>query len=84
MSPAFSLVEVDSLEALIIIDNELDVMSPISPDAAAAGVTLSGQMLDLALKSPNHIHEHERGGAAKELRMESICCAAHGFSVLIV
>lgn len=71
------LIEVDSLEALVIIDNELDPLSPPAPDT----VQVSGLMGSLALHSPHE--NHDRGEAEKELQMEDICCAAHGLSILV-
>ncbi|KAL5333878.1 cytochrome P450 [Aspergillus crustosus] len=71
------LVEVDSLEAHIIIDNDLDPMSTIAPDT----VQVSGLMGSLAMESPHHLDD--RGDAHKELRMEDICCSAHGLSILL-
>ncbi|GAB1195827.1 hypothetical protein APSETT444_005092 [Aspergillus pseudonomiae] len=67
------LVEVDSLEALVIIDNELDPLSPPAPDT----VQVSGLMGSLALQSTHELHD--RGEAKKELQMEDICCSAHGY-----
>jgi 7,8-dihydropterin-6-yl-methyl-4-(beta-D-ribofuranosyl)aminobenzene 5'-phosphate synthase len=72
------LVEVDSLEALVIIDNELDPLSPPAPDT----VQVSGLMGSLAMHSSHQIHD--RGEATKELQMEDICCSAHGLSILVV
>ncbi|KAB8214169.1 beta-lactamase-like protein [Aspergillus novoparasiticus] len=71
------LVEVDSLEALVIIDNELDPLSPPAPDT----VQVSGLMGSLALHSTHELHD--RGEAKKELQMEDICCSAHGLSILV-
>ncbi|KAI9371186.1 cytochrome P450 [Aspergillus egyptiacus] len=75
--PQLNLVEVDSLEAQIIIDNDLDPMSTIAPDT----VQVSGLMRNLAMGSLHHLND--RGDAHKELQMEDICCSAHGLSVLI-
>ena len=72
------LIEIDSLEAIIIIDNELDLMSWIQPDT----VQVSRQWKDLALGQPELAQA--RGVATKELPMESLCCGAHGLSVLLV
>ena len=69
---------VDSLEALVIIDNELDPMSPTAPDT----VQVSGQLSTLSMHSPHKISD--RGDACKELRMSDICCSAHGLSILVV
>ncbi|KAF9892814.1 hypothetical protein FE257_000403 [Aspergillus nanangensis] len=72
-----NLVEIDSLEALIIIDNELDPISPAAPDT----VQVSGLLNTIAATS-QHVPK-DRGGAIKELQMEDICCSAHGLSILI-
>lgn len=72
------LVEIDSLEATVIIDNELDPLSPIAPDT----VHVSGQMATLAKCSPHKVED--RGPACREVRMEDICCSAHGLSILVV
>ncbi|KAE8148784.1 beta-lactamase-like protein [Aspergillus avenaceus] len=71
------LTELDTLTALIIIDNELDPLSPPSPDT----VQISGLMGTLATQSPHHIDD--RGKATREIRMEDICCSAHGLSILV-
>ncbi|KAL4923504.1 cytochrome P450 [Aspergillus undulatus] len=75
--PPLNLVEVDSLEAHVLIDNELDPMSTIAPDT----VQVSGMMYHLAMGSPHHLDD--RGDAHKELQMEDICCSAHGLSILL-
>ncbi|GKZ17171.1 hypothetical protein AbraIFM66951_001660 [Aspergillus brasiliensis] len=72
-----SLVDLDSLEATILIDNDLDPMSPVPADT----VEVTGLMRTLATSSPHDIHD--RGDAHKELQMEDICCAAHGLSILV-
>lgn len=73
-----SLVEIDSLDITVIVDNELDVMSPPPPNTVQA----TGLLGNIALESPYILHD--RGEASKELRMSSICCAAHGLSIMIV
>jgi 7,8-dihydropterin-6-yl-methyl-4-(beta-D-ribofuranosyl)aminobenzene 5'-phosphate synthase len=78
MPQSLPLVEVDSLEALVIVDNELDPMSPVAPDT----VQVTGLMQHLAISSPHKLHD--RGDASQELRMEDICCSAHGLSILVV
>ncbi|RAL12244.1 MBL fold metallo-hydrolase [Aspergillus homomorphus CBS 101889] len=72
-----NLVEVDSLEAVLLVDNDLDLMSTIAPDT----VEVSGLWRTLATQSPHAISD--RGDAHKELQMEDICCAAHGLSILV-
>ncbi|KAL4918584.1 cytochrome P450 [Aspergillus aurantiobrunneus] len=76
MSP-LNLVAIDSLEAHVLIDNELDPMSAIAPDT----VQVSGTMGHLAMGSPHHLDD--RGDAHKEIQMEDICCSAHGLSILL-
>lgn len=73
-----NLDEIDSLEALVIIDNELDPMSTTAPDT----VQVSGLMATLATQSLHKLDD--RGDACRELRMEDICCSAHGLSILVV
>jgi len=72
-----SLVEIDSLEAIIIIDNELDPLSHIAPDT----VNVSGHWKDLGFSREPILSS--RGNAA-ELPMEALCCGAHGLSILLV
>ncbi|PGH13681.1 hypothetical protein AJ79_03530 [Helicocarpus griseus UAMH5409] len=72
-----SLVEIDALEATVIIDNELDIMSPPAPDT----IHVSGHLGEIAAKSP--YHPHDRAEATRELRLEDVCCSAHGLSVLL-
>lgn len=74
----YGLVEIDSLEATVIIDNELDPLSTIAPDT----VHVAGQMATLATCSPHKVDD--RGPACREVRMEDICCSAHGLSILVV
>ena len=69
-----TLEEVDTLEAVVIIDNELDPMSFPAPDT----VQISGLMPSLAT------HEIDRGDAKREIKMNHICCSAHGLSILLV
>ncbi|KAL1968157.1 hypothetical protein VTN77DRAFT_2288 [Rasamsonia byssochlamydoides] len=80
MSPASSLVEIDSLEALVIIDNELDPMSPASPDTVHL---TGGSIAQIAMSTAPRLQPGERGDAAVELRMENLCCSAHGLSILL-
>ncbi|KAI1933883.1 hypothetical protein LOZ66_006205 [Ophidiomyces ophidiicola] len=72
-----SLVEIDSLEITVIVDNELDVMSPPAPNTVQA----TGLLGNIAMESPYTLCN--RGDASKELRMSNICCSAHGLSVMI-
>lgn len=72
------LEEVDSLEATVIIDNELDPLSPAAPDT----VQITGNLGHIAMGGGHPLTD--RGGAIKEMRMEDICCSAHGLSILVV
>ncbi|KAJ5530534.1 hypothetical protein N7527_003927 [Penicillium freii] len=72
-----NLEEVDSLEAIVIIDNELDPLSPPAPGT----VQISGNLGSIAMGSRHTLTD--RGEARKELRLEDVCCAAHGLSILV-
>jgi 7,8-dihydropterin-6-yl-methyl-4-(beta-D-ribofuranosyl)aminobenzene 5'-phosphate synthase len=72
------LFELDSLQILVIIDNELDPISP-SPNTA---VTQSNGLKDIGINGPSR-PAGTPGGAVKELRMDHICCSAHGLSLMI-
>lgn len=78
-SAAFDLQELDSLTVHVIVDNELDPISPGPPTL----VEQSGNILNIALRSAP-LDPQSRGGAFRELRMDEICCSAHGLSLLIV
>jgi 7,8-dihydropterin-6-yl-methyl-4-(beta-D-ribofuranosyl)aminobenzene 5'-phosphate synthase len=71
------LVEIDTLEAIVIVDNELDPLSTIAPNS----VSVTGLWVDIALSEKDHIHSR---GDATEIPMESLCCGAHGLSILLV
>lgn len=77
MSPV-ELAEVDRLEALVIIDNELDPLSPVPPNT----VQITGHLGTMAVNSPHELTD--RGDACKEIHLGDICCSAHGLSVLVV
>jgi len=71
------LVEIDALEAVIIIDNEIDALSTTQPNT----VDNTGRLPNIAMSQPGTLDG--RGAAKKELPMEAICCGAHGLSVLL-
>lgn len=74
-----ALEELDSLEILVIIDNEVDPISKYPQQ----GLTAYGNLADLARDSP--FLPKDRGGkTVHEVRMDQICCAAHGLSLMIV
>lgn len=73
-----SLVEVDSLEAVVIIDNEIDLMSWVSPNT----VDVSGRFPDIMLSESKSTAMGKE--SIKVMPMEAMCCGAHGLSVLAV
>jgi 7,8-dihydropterin-6-yl-methyl-4-(beta-D-ribofuranosyl)aminobenzene 5'-phosphate synthase len=73
-----NLQEIDSVEATVIIDNELDPLSPPAPNT----VQIAGNLGTIGMNSKHKLTD--RGGACKEMRMEDICCSAHGLSILVV
>ena len=72
------LIELDSLEILVIVDNEVDPISTYSNPA----IKVSGNLVHIGMRSQTEIHG--RGGGTKEIRMDEICCGAHGLSLMIV
>ena len=73
-----NLVELDALEVLVVVDNEVDPLSTYQNPA----LKVSGQLVDIGLRSLTAADG--RGEASKELRMDNICCGAHGLSLMIV
>ena len=75
------LTPVDRIEITVLVDNELDPISPSQSDHAH----YAGQMRGIKLQPINKSDGGtERGDAGLELRMDAICCAAHGLSLMIV
>ena len=72
------LVELDSLSILVIVDNELDPISP-SPNP---NVTDNGKLKDIGIAGSTRTASSP-GGPVKEMRMDHICCSAHGLSLMI-
>ena len=71
------LQELDSLEITVIIDNELDPISPCPNEA----VQQTGSLKDIGLNAAPTVRD--RGEARREVRMDAICCSAHGLSLMI-
>ena len=71
------LQEVDAVELQVIVNDEVDFISP-SPNAA---VVQPGRLMQVPL-SP--IQDGSRGSANKELKMSNLCCGALGLSLFIV
>lgn len=74
---AHGLVEVDSIEIKVIVDNEVDPISPANNPAVLYPGYMQGVPLD---KLPS---DDTRSGAVAELKMGNICCGAHGLSLMI-
>lgn len=72
------LVELDSLEISVIIDNELDPLSPC-PNSF---IKQAGGVKDISMHMSNQTSTGGRG-SVQELRMKNICCSAHGLSLMI-
>lgn len=70
----------DNLEVTVIIDNELDVMSP-PPPTTVGSIISHGSLGNISRESA---HVYRGNEEVRELKMESICCAAHGLSILLV
>lgn len=70
---AIHLQELDRIDIQVLVDNELDPISK-SPNPAVTDTT-SFRLTPLPPDS--------RGPAAVELRMDQICCGAHGLSLMI-
>ena len=73
------LEELDRLTVHVIVDNELD---PLSPGPTSSAVQQSGGILDVALRGAP-LDPELRSGACREIRMDGICCGAHGLSLLV-
>lgn len=72
------LTEIDSLEIQVIVNDELDPISP-SPNPA---VQVASRFMGIPLSPlPS---DAQRGTAKMEMRMDNICYAAHGISLLLV
>lgn len=72
------LIEVDSIDIKVLVDNEVDPITPSNNPAVEYRGLMQGVLLD-PLPSNGH-----RGGAQAELSMSNICCGAHGLSLMIV
>lgn len=72
------LVELDSLEILAIVDNELDPFSQSTNES----IQQYGGVLDISFQHPAS-SDDARGSNIYQLRMDDICCSAHGFSLMV-
>lgn len=72
------LVEVDSVEIHVLVNDEIDQISPSPNILIKQDASFSGIPLDVISDSAS------RGGAKLEMPMHNICCGAHGLSLFIV
>jgi 7,8-dihydropterin-6-yl-methyl-4-(beta-D-ribofuranosyl)aminobenzene 5'-phosphate synthase len=75
---ASSLIEVDSVEILVIVDNEVDPVSRYINE----GVAVLSRFIDFGINSPNL--PTDRSDQCRELKMDALCCGAHGLPLMIV
>jgi 7,8-dihydropterin-6-yl-methyl-4-(beta-D-ribofuranosyl)aminobenzene 5'-phosphate synthase len=78
ITAANMLTEIDNLQIHVLVNDELD---PITPSMNPA-VKVASQFMGIPL-SPLPPGT-QRDGATMEMRMDNICCAAHGLSLLII
>ena len=74
-----TLTEIDSLEILVIIDNELDPISTYQLPPTT--LTATGNLMHIAHANP--IPPTSLGPTTTSLLMSNIPCAAHGLSLMI-
>lgn len=72
-----NLEEVDELEVVVVVNDEVDYISPSNN----THVVQPGRLVDAPL---TELPEGERGKATKQLSMSKLCCGALGLSLLIV
>lgn len=77
------LVQLDSLQVTVIVDNETD---GLSPPCACCDPSSSAAAADRAAKYTSeisHLASEVKGGGADCLDFSSICFAGHGYSLLL-
>ncbi|KAF5252831.1 hypothetical protein FANTH_2155 [Fusarium anthophilum] len=72
-----SLIEVDSLDIHVLINDEIDQISPSPNPRVQHAQSFAGVPLN-PVSDPS-----SRGGARLEMPMRNICCGAHGLSLFI-
>lgn len=70
------MLELDELTALVVVDNETDTLSSIEPSVPQAP-----EVAGLAARLP--VSAELEGGIPGKVVFDKLCCAAHGFSVLL-
>src|SRR5262245_56468802 len=71
---AAGIVELDELRVLVVVDNEIDMLSSV-----AAGVPQMSSGAYMAARVP----AHELGGYPSKVVLDRMCCAGHGLSLLV-
>jgi 7,8-dihydropterin-6-yl-methyl-4-(beta-D-ribofuranosyl)aminobenzene 5'-phosphate synthase len=74
-SPPEGVLQLDEMEVLVVVDNETDTLSSIDE-----GVPQIPEVVSVAARTPPA--RHHEGHACKTV-FDQLCCACHGFSVLI-
>ena len=74
-SPPTGIAQLDELEILVVVDNETDTLSSIDE-----GVPQIPEAVGLAARTPP---SGRHGGHDCKVVFDRLCCACHGFSVLI-
>ena len=69
------LVELDELRLLIVVDNEIDMLSSVAPEIP--------QVSSAAYLGPRVPTLREHQGHPCKVVLDRHCCAGHGFSVLV-
>ncbi|CAM1508878.1 Fc.00g026170.m01.CDS01 [Cosmosporella sp. VM-42] len=72
-----SLAEVDSIDIHVLINDEIDQISPSPNVQVQHAQSFAGVPLDMITDPAT------RGGAKMEMPMHNICCGAHGLSLFI-
>ena len=75
MNIANQLTELDSLDVLVVVDNETDTLSSV-----AEGIPQIPEALQLAMRLPS-VGVHD--GHECKVVFDHLCCACHGLSVLL-
>ena len=73
--PSTNIVELDELRLLIVVDNEIDMLSSVGE-----GIPQISSSAYMAARVPT-VREHE--GHPCKVVLDRLCCAGHGLSVLV-
>lgn len=76
---ALPLVELDELLITVIVDNEVDPMSIYR----TPGIETSNRFIEVGLVNGTPVPDRGGHASMKEMALSSLCCGAHGLSLLI-